>query len=141
MLSYDHLARQSLGTHWAELDDKQHTEFTDVLSKLVRRSYQKNIKDIVDYNVEYSGEDAAASDGVVLIRTRASAKVNKGEEPIAIDYRLDRPSGKWRVVDIITEDSSLVSNYRSQFHRTIQKEGYPGLIRKMNNKLAKGEKL
>jgi ABC-type transporter MlaC component len=40
-------------------------------------------------------------------------------------------------VDIITEDSSLVSNYKSQFHRTIQKDGYAGLIRKMNNKLAK----
>jgi phospholipid transport system substrate-binding protein len=136
MIDYDHLARQSLASHWNELSDQQHQEFTEVLTKLVKNSYEKNIKEVLDFNVEYLGEEADAA-GPVVVKTRANPKTKKGEEPISIDYRLDHPSGNWRVVDIITEESSLVSNYKSQFHRTIQKEGYAGLIRKMNNKLAK----
>jgi phospholipid transport system substrate-binding protein len=140
MLDYDHLARQSLATHWTELTDAQRTEFKDTLQKLVQRSYERNIKQVLNFDVEYLREETVEPGGVVIVYTRANAKSPKGDDPISIDYRLDRPGGKWRVVDIVTEDSSLVGNYRSQFHRTIQKEGYDALIRKMKNKLAKGDK-
>jgi phospholipid transport system substrate-binding protein len=140
MLDYDHLARQSLASHWNDLSDPQRNEFTDVLRQLVQRSYERNIKEILDFNVDYLGEEARDAGRTVVVRTRASPKTNKGDEPVTIDYWMDQPDGKWRVVDIVTEDSSLVSNYKSQFHRTIQKEGYAALIRKMNDRLAKGEK-
>jgi phospholipid transport system substrate-binding protein len=45
----------------------------------------------------------------------------------------------WRVVDVVTEGSSLVGNYKNQFHRVIQKDGYEALVRRMKDKLAKGQ--
>jgi phospholipid transport system substrate-binding protein len=141
MIDYDHLARQSLASHWDALKDDERKEFTDVLTRLVQNSYEKNIKEVVDFDVEYLAEEAADAGGAVTVKTRAKPKAKKGDEPITIDYRLDRPgSGKWRVVDIITEESSLVGNYKSQFHRTFQKEGFSGLINKMKNRLAKNGK-
>jgi phospholipid transport system substrate-binding protein len=139
MLDFDHLARQSLASHWDELDKGQHKEFTDTLRALVQRSYERNIKDVLDFNVEYLREEKG-EDGQVTVYTRATPKAKTGDEPVEIDYRMDQPDGKWRVVDIVTEDSSLVANYKSQFHRTIKKDGYDALIRKMKNKLAKGKK-
>jgi phospholipid transport system substrate-binding protein len=140
MLDYDHLARQSLATHWNELDDAQRKEFTDTLRQLVQRSYERNIKDVLEFDVQYLREERTDAGPIVIVYTRATPKSNKGDEPVTIDYRMDQPNGKWRVVDIVTEDSSLVGNYKSQFHRTIQKEGYAGLLRKMKTKLARGEK-
>jgi phospholipid transport system substrate-binding protein len=137
MIDYDELARRSLAAHWGDLSDAQRKEFTDVLRTLVRRNYERNVRNILDYRVDYLGEDAEA-EGVV-VRSRASSSSNSREEPISIDYHLLKGSGGWRVVDVVTEGSSLVGNYKSQFHRVIQKDGYDALVRRMKDKLAKGQ--
>jgi phospholipid transport system substrate-binding protein len=137
MIDYETLAQHSLAAHWGDLSAAQHKEFTDVLRGLVRRNYERNIKNILDYRVEYLGEEPG-SEGVV-VHSRASSASNNREEPIAIDYQLMKTSGGWRIVDVVTEGSSLVNNYRNQFHRVIQKDGFDALIRRMKDKLAKGQ--
>jgi phospholipid transport system substrate-binding protein len=137
MIDYEELAKRSLAAHWGDLSDGQRKEFTDVLRNLVRRNYERNIKNILDYRVEYIGEEPGA-EGVV-VRSRASSASDTREEPITIDYQLTKVSSGWRVVDVVTEGSSLVNNYRNQFHRVIQKDGYDALVRRMKEKLAKGQ--
>jgi phospholipid transport system substrate-binding protein len=138
MIDYDILAKRSLAAHWGDLSDAQHKEFTDILRNLVRRNYERNVRNILDYRVDYLGEDAGGEEGV-LVHSRASSSSNNREEPISIDYRLMKVGGGWRVVDVVTEGSSLVNNYRNQFHRVIQKDGYEALVRRMKDKLAKGQ--
>jgi len=135
MMEYDELAKRSLAAHWGELSETQHREFTEVLRKLVQRNYERNIKNILDYRVDYLGEDPGADS--VLVRTRATSKTNVREDPVAIDYKLARIGDEWKVIDIVTEGSSLVNNYKNQFHRIIQKDGYEALIKRMKDKLAK----
>jgi phospholipid transport system substrate-binding protein len=137
MIDYDELAKRSLAAHWADLSDTQRKEFTDVLRTLVRRNYERNIKNILDYRVEYLGEEQGTAG--VIVHSRASSASNSREEPISIDYQLMKMSSGWRVVDVVTEGSSLVNNYRNQFHRVIQKDGYETLVRRMKEKLAKGQ--
>jgi phospholipid transport system substrate-binding protein len=137
MIDYDELAKRSLAGHWADLSDAQRKEFTDVLRTLVRRNYERNIKNILDYRVEYLGEEPGTAG--VIVHSRASSASNSREEPISIDYQLMKMSSGWRVVDVVTEGSSLVNNYRNQFHRVIQKDGYETLVRRMKEKLAKGQ--
>jgi phospholipid transport system substrate-binding protein len=137
MIDYDELAKRSLAGHWADLSDAQRKEFTDVLRTLVRRNYERNIKNILDYRVEYLGEEPGTAG--VIVHSRASSASNSREEPISIDYQLMKMSSGWRVVDVVTEGSSMVNNYRNQFHRVIQKDGYETLVRRMKEKLAKGQ--
>ena len=137
MIDYETLAQRSLAAHWGDLSEAQHKEFTDILRSLVRRNYERNIKNILDYRVEFLGEEPG-SEGVV-VRSRASSTSNNREEPVSIDYHLMKASNGWRVVDVVTEGSSLVNNYRNQFHRVIQKDGYEALVRRMKDKLAKGQ--
>jgi phospholipid transport system substrate-binding protein len=138
MMDYEDLARQSLASHWKDLSDAEHKDFADTLRKLVQRSYEKNIKNIVDYSVEYLGEEPAEGRGL-LVRTLASSKRSEGEEPVTIDYRMLQVGDAWRVIDIVTEGSSLVDNYKSQFNRIIQKDGFDALLKRMKDKLGKGQ--
>ncbi|HMI83511.1 MAG TPA: ABC transporter substrate-binding protein [Polyangiaceae bacterium] len=138
MIDYETLTKRSLAGHWADLSDAQHKEFTDILRSLVRRNYERNIKNILDYRVEYLGEEPGSEESVV-VHSRASSAGNTREEPISIDYQLTKMAGGWRVVDVVTEGSSLVNNYKNQFHRIIQKDGYDVLVRRMKEKLAKGQ--
>jgi phospholipid transport system substrate-binding protein len=137
MMNYEELAKRSLATHWNDLSETQRKEFTDILRRLVQRNYERNIKNILDYRVEYLGEDPA-SDSVV-VHTRATSTTNQREDPVAIDYKLSRTGDEWKVLDIVTEGSSLVNNYKNQFHRIIQKDGYDALVKRMKDKLAKNQ--
>lgn len=137
VLDYDSLARESLKESWDERTAAERAEFQGILQKLVRTAYRKNLKRIRDYDVQYTGEAKAELGQVV--KTTAKSRSNAREEPIAIDYVVRESGGKWRIVDIVTEGSSLVGNYRNQFRRIIKKQGFPELIRRMKTKLEKGE--
>ncbi len=136
LLDYDTLARESLGKAWEERTDAERQEYTQLLKRLVRGAYRKNLNKTANYTVEYSGE-IAGKQGRQVVQTIARSKSNRREEPVAIDYVLRQDGGAWRVVDIVTEGSSLVGNYRSQFSRIVKKDGFAALIAKMKKKADK----
>lgn len=134
-LDYDSLAKDSLGKHWDERSDDEKKEFQDVLKRLVRNAYKKNLKKTLGYDIEYKGQDEAKKG--VLVKTVAKSKSNSREDPITIDYAMHEVDGKWTCYDFVTEGSSLVNNYRSQFTRVIKKNGFSELMKKMKKKLEK----
>jgi phospholipid transport system substrate-binding protein len=138
MLDYGALAEGSLGSEWAARSPEEKAQFSDLLKQLVRKAYERNLKKIVNFDLEYLGEDAA--DGGILVKTKAKPKsADQREEPVEIGFKMAQKGGTWKAVDIVTEGVSLVTSYRSQFTKVIKKDGFPVLIQKMKDKLAKGD--
>lgn len=136
MLDYQALAEGSLGTEWAPRSAAEKAQFSDLLTQLVRRAYQRNLKKILNYNVEYIGEEA--SGGGVLVKTKSKAKDGDARaEAVDITFKAMQKGSAWKVVDIITAEESLVQSYRGQFTKIIKKDGFAVLIQKMKDKLAK----
>jgi phospholipid transport system substrate-binding protein len=138
MLAYGRFVHESLGKKWDGLTPKQQERFTELLTKLVRGNYRRNLKQMLDYDVAYAGE--SASGGVVVVKTRAKHKTKKREPDIEIDFHLAKVDGALKVVDIVTERASLVKTYRSQFVRILDKDGFDKLEQKMQKKLEKLER-
>jgi phospholipid transport system substrate-binding protein len=137
MIDYGALAEASLGAEWSSRTDAEKKEFTDLLKQLVRKAYEKNLKKTLNYNIEYVSEEQ--KDGAYIVTTKAKSKTDAREEPIEIKYKVAQKDSKWRIQDITTEGVSLVSSYRSQFTKIIKKDGFPALITKMKDKIAKGD--
>jgi len=137
MLDYQALAEASLGSEWAARTDAEKAEFSELLKQLVRKAYEKNLKRTLDFDVQYTAEETKGN--AMVVKTKAISKKNAREEPVEIAYVLVQKNGAWRVQDIVTEDVSLVSSYRSQFTKIVKKDGFPKLIQKMKDKLAKGD--
>jgi phospholipid transport system substrate-binding protein len=137
-LNYDALAEGSLGSEWAARSDAEKAEFSGLLKQLVRRSYERNLKKTIDYDIEYVSEDAG-SNSSIIVKTRAKSRANPNEDPIEVSYKLVQKDGTWLIHDIVTEGVSLVGSYRSQFVKIIKRDGFPKLIQKMKDKLAKGD--
>ena len=137
MLDYAALSEGSLGSEWAPRSDAEKAQFSDLLKQLVRKGYERNLKKILNFDVNYVSEDAA--DGAMMVKTQAKAKDGARDEPVEIVFKLVNKGGTWRVQDIVTEGVSLVSSYRSQFTKIVKKDGFPALIQKMKDKLAKGD--
>ena len=136
MLDYQALAEGSLGSAWAARSDAEKAQFTDILKQLVRRAYQRNLKKLLDRDIQYVGE--APSPPWTLVKTVSKAKGGAGE-PFSIDFKLAQKNGAWKVQDIVTEDESLVDSYRGQFVGIIKKDGFPALVQKMKDRLARGD--
>jgi phospholipid transport system substrate-binding protein len=136
LFDYKAMAESSLGAEWSARTDAERTQFSDLLKQLVRASYERNLKKILNFDVEYVTEEKAA--GAVVVKTKSKPK-NPKDEPVEISFKLVSTGGKWKDVDIITEGVSLISSYRSQFVKIIKKDGFPTLIQKMKDKIAKGD--
>jgi phospholipid transport system substrate-binding protein len=134
LLDYDTLSKRSLASHWDGRSAQERVEFVGLLKQLVERSYKRNLQGTLDYQVRYS--DAEAESEGVLVRTVARSKKNPRAPAVSIDYRLHRVGAEWRVYDVITDGVSMVRNYRNQFNRIIDREGWSGLIERMRAKLA-----
>lgn len=137
LLDYSAFAEDSLGTQWGKMSEKERSEFSSLLKTLVQRSYTKNLRNTLDYNIIFKGESKATKGE--LVQTVAKHKTDPRKETISIDYLVHQVDGKWRVYDIITEGESLVKNYKSQFRRVIKKEGFSGLLDRMRKKVAEDE--
>jgi phospholipid transport system substrate-binding protein len=137
LLDYDQLAKRSLDAEWGKRSPEEQKEFQNLLRTLVQRAYTKGIRDTLDYDVSFKGEADAA--GGKLVKTVAAHKTDKRKEAVQIDYVVQANGADWRVVDIVTEGSSLVSNYRNQFRRVIEQKGFSGLLAKMRTKSAQPE--
>lgn len=122
---------------WAKYSDSQRAELKDLLSQLVRKSYRKNLVKTLDYDVSYHGERDTGGDTRVL--TEAKNKARPREPSVRIDYVVKQTSSGYRVVDIITEGSSLTKNYYDQFRKKMDNpaEGYSNIVQKLREKIAK----
>jgi len=136
IFAYEILARKSLGKEeWGKRSAEERRRFTSLLTRLVRNNYRRNLENMLNYNISYTGEDDKGS--TTMVRTVAKHKKDAREPDVEIDFRVMKVGGKLQVVDLVTERASLVKTYRSQFLRIIRKDGFEALITKMEKKLAK----
>jgi phospholipid transport system substrate-binding protein len=133
---YDAMAEKSLGSEWESRSESERAEFTELLRQLVRSAYQRNLSKTLEMATGYVAEEV--TDDSVRVKTLAKSSEAR-EEPISIEYKLSNKDGEWRVTDIITEEVSLVSSYRSQFTKIIKNNGFAVLIQKMKDKIAKND--
>jgi phospholipid transport system substrate-binding protein len=137
VLDYRVLAEAALKDHWAERSEAEREEFTGLLAKLVRASYRKNLKKTLGYDIAYKGTEQG-KDGEV-VRTVATSTKNARQEPLSIDYVVRTKGAGQRIVDVVTEGSSMVGNYRSSFNRIMKKGGFPEVLKRMRKRAESGQ--
>jgi phospholipid transport system substrate-binding protein len=133
-LDYAELARRSLARHWDGLTVKQRDEFVNTLRELVERSYLKQVHGNANYNIKYDKEIKQDCEATVtgMLNTMARGKKVK----IALEYKMLWRGDHWVVYDVVTDEQSMLENYRAEFNKIINKEGFDALMKRMKKKLA-----
>jgi phospholipid transport system substrate-binding protein len=104
---------------------------------VAQKAYERSCRKTLAFQHEYVGEESRS--GMIRVKTKAVSRTDARAEPIEINFLMFERGGVWKVRDVETEGVSLVSSYRSQFTKIIKKDGFPALIAKMKDKLAKGD--
>jgi phospholipid transport system substrate-binding protein len=129
IFDYTEMAQRSLATHWKERTPAERQDFVQLFETLLENSYSGKIESYHNEKIVYLGESIDGNHAEVKSKVVAP----KGDE-YSLDYRLINKGGKWMVYDVVIEGVSLVSNYRGQFNRIINNQGYPGLLKKLRTK-------
>lgn len=124
-VSYEEMAKRSLGTPWSELSETDRREFVELFVQLLRDNFAGRISEHSAAAVTYLGEQQEAH----FAEVRTHLKNPKVDT--RVDFRLFLHSGEWLVYDAVVDGASIVSNYRAQFTSIIRDVSYVGLVKKM----------
>ena len=123
------MSQRTLATNWKKTTDDEKQQFVGLFSQLIENSYVGKIESYTNEKVDYPGEKVKGRKAVVetLIITSSA--------DIPVNYKVYQKGDQWLVYDVIIEGVSLISNYRSSYQEIVKKEGFDGLLTKMQEKI------
>jgi len=125
------MTQSVMGKYWPRADEKQRSEVIAEFQELLIRTYGSALLKYSGKPIEY-GQLKWSSDGQ---RALVPTKVEPVSGPaVPIDYKLHQSSGAWKVYDVVIDNISLVTNYRSSFANEIRTGGVDGLIQKLRSR-------
>ena len=127
---FSEMAKRSVGEPWNRISEAEQRQFEVAFSGLLERTYITKIEKYSDEKVQFTNE-RAKGDRYVAVHS----EIMSGGRTIPLDYSLHNVNGRWLVYDVNIEGVSLVTNYRSQFADVMRKEGFKGLMSKLDEKL------
>jgi len=128
------MSRLVLARNWKRFSDEQKEQYVAEFKQYLTNSYGHRIDRYDHQEVEIIGVREEPR-GDVVVQT----KIVGGEfEGALVDYRLRKQDSDWRVIDVVIEGISMVSNYRDQFKSIVSSGGPELLLEKLKEKNAEG---
>ena len=122
------MARRVLAKNWKKATPDIQDRFVILFADLLEATYIGRIEEYSDERVDYIKE--RIKEKRAIINTMI---VTKSVE-IPINYKLTLTGDKWLVYDVVIEEVSLVRSFRSSYSEIVKKEGFEGLLAKMEDK-------
>ena len=132
----ERISRLVLGKTWRSIDENQKQKFQAEFKTMLLRTYAVALGKYKDQEIEFKPFRMEPDDKQATVKTQI---IQKGAQPISVDYTLAKTENSWKVFDIVIEGVSLVTNYRSQFAGEIKNNGIDSLISKLSEKNNKGD--
>jgi len=137
-VDFQTMSRLILARNWNGLDDAKKSEFVEQFKQNLSVTYGKNVETYNNEKVQIIGDrDEGRGDWTVQTKILRP----QGGADILVDYRLRQENGEWKVIDLVIERVSLVSNYRSQFQEVMANGGIDHLLQLLREKNAAGQPL
>ena len=124
------MSQRTLARNWKKASAEQQKTFVSLFSDLLENTYIGRIEAYTDERIEYLREKNKNSKRSVVY----TQIVTKSAD-IPINYKLAKKGDQWLIYDVVIEEVSLISNYRSSYAKIIRKDGMDSLLNKMKEKL------
>jgi phospholipid transport system substrate-binding protein len=121
---FTEMARQALGPHWRDLKPDQRQDFADVFKGFMESAYLSKIGDYAGQRVEFIKQSSLGA-GYAQVNSNI---VQPGKASVPVNYLLEQTDGSWKVYDVTVDNISIIQNYRNQFNRVINENGFDKLL-------------
>jgi phospholipid transport system substrate-binding protein len=131
---FDSMAKSVLGYHWRELTPVQRSQCVPLFTEFIQDAYLSRMEQATVEKIRQEAKTAQikflkqtyfSSDYAEVFSTVA---LEDHRAPLEVNYLMHQSGGQWQVYDVTVDAISLIANYRNQFNRIINNQGYPKLI-------------
>jgi phospholipid transport system substrate-binding protein len=123
-VNFEVATRSAVGPQWRGATPEQRGKLQTEFKILLLRLYSGALAQVKDQTVEVTKTLPVQGSTQVVVQTEVRGK----GEPIKLDYRLDKNTEVWKIIDVNVGGIWLVQNYRTQFATELTKGGVDGLI-------------
>jgi len=122
-------ARRALALHWQQRTPAERDEFVKLFANLLEQTYIARLDEYGGEKLTYVSEQVDGDRAIVRARI-----TTKNGTDVPVESRLLQRDARWLIYDILVENLSLISNYRSQFDRVIRTTSYEELVKRLRNR-------
>ena len=130
--NFERMTRLAVGKAWRTATPEQKQVLVTEFRTLLVRTYTKAFTSYRDQTVEVKPIKIASDATEVTVKT-AIVKPS-AQQPILVDYDMEKKPDGWKVYDVTVEGVSLVTSYRGTFADQVQQIGIDGLIKTLVEK-------
>lgn len=123
------MSRRVLGTNWKEMTPEERDAFVERFKRLLEATYVNKIEAYTDEKVVFGRETIEGK----YAKVESTALTKTADIPI--HYTLIKKGDGWFVYDVVIENVSLVSNFRTTYAEIIKSKGVPRLFEEMDAKI------
>ena len=124
------MSKLVLARNWRKLDKEKRAEFVREFRTHLSRTYGTRLDNFSDIGVDVYGAQVEVRNDVT-VKSRVVGGQFDGSE---LAYRMRNRKEGWKIIDVVIEGVSLVSNYRSQFATVLNGGTIDDLITKLKDK-------
>jgi phospholipid transport system substrate-binding protein len=137
---FNDMAKSVLGYHWRALSPQQRAAFVTIFTEFIEDVYLSKLQ---EYTVQKVREEAQTAridylresfDGPDYAQVFTNVTLREQKDPVQVNYLMHRDDGAWRIYDITIFAISIIANYRNQFNRVINNQGFSELLALMKEK-------
>ena len=129
------MSKLVLARNWRKLSNEQKGEFVREFKRHLSRTYGTRLDRYDQERVDVTGAQVEPRNDVSVMTTIVGGQFDGAQ----ISYRLRNRKDRWRIIDVVIEGVSLVSNYRSQFAEVLNSGTIDDLLAKLRDKNFKVE--
>jgi phospholipid transport system substrate-binding protein len=131
---FEDMAKSAMGYHWRELTTAQRDQFVPLFTVFIQDAYLSKLQDYAVRKVQEEAKTAKIDftgesfDGSDYAEVFSDVVLQDQKDPVRITYLMHRRGSTWRIYDITVDAISVIANYRNQFNRAMNNEGYDKLV-------------
>src|ERR1700722_20109637 len=138
---FQEMAKSTIGYHWKTLTPAQQSEFVPLFTTFIEDAYLSRIE---SYSVEKVNQQIQSSmiqfvketsNGPDYAEVYSTVVLKDRKDPIAVNYLMRSNAGEWKIYDITIDAISVIANYRNQFNRVLNNDGYDKLVSIIRQKI------
>jgi phospholipid transport system substrate-binding protein len=124
--NFQAMTSSAVGRNWEKASAEQKARLIDEFRTLLVRTYSSALAAYSNQKFEFRPLRAKPTDTDVTVNVRV---LQSGNQPMTIDYDMEKRPAGWKVWDVRVGGISLVANYRTEFDNQIRESGVEGLIK------------
>ena len=121
----------AMGQNWRTATPEQKKDLTEAFRTLLVRTYASALAAYSEQKFDFRPLRAKPTDTDVTVQVRV---IQPGQQPVPIDYAMEKTAAGWKVYDVMVGGVSLVANYRTEFASVVRSSGIDGLIKDLQTK-------